>query len=66
MIIKIFWIIVVLLLEAFVIKKSISLYKQNILDDPEFDGFVPFAGIIGTVTIVVIASVLAILSLIFC
>ena len=66
MIMKIFGIIMILLLEAFTIKETISLYKQNILDDPEFEGFVPFAGMIGTITIIVVASVLAILSLIFC
>jgi hypothetical protein len=63
---KIFGIIMVLLLEAFVIKGVINLYRQDILDDPEYDGFVPVVGVIGTITITVIASVLAILSLIFC
>lgn len=66
MIMKIFGIIMILLLEAFTIKETISLYKQNILDDPEFEGFVPIAGVVGTIIIIVVASVLAILSLIFC
>lgn len=63
---KIFGTIIILLLETFVIKGIFNLYKQNILDDPEYNGFVPIVGVVGTTIIVIVASALAILSISYC